>query len=62
MQFKCQDKPGAKRRQGGPEKDSLRQVKRRHPQSWRTEWSDDGFEGTRQSEIQAVGSDTSPEE
>ena len=27
----------------------------------RTEWSDDGIEGTRQSEIQTVGSDTSPE-
>ena len=62
IQFKCRDKPGARGRQGGPEKDSLRQVKRRHPQSRRTEWSDDGIEGTRQSEIQTVGSDTSLDE
>ena len=62
MQFKCRDKLGAIGRQGGPENDSLRQVKRRHPQSWRTEWSDDGIEGRCQSEIQTVGSDTSPDE
>ena len=43
-------------------RDSLRQAKRRHPQSWRNEWSDDDIEGTRQGKIQTVRSATSLEE
>ena len=44
------------------EKDRLRQTEGWYLQSRRNEWSNNGSEGTRQGEIQAVGSDTSSEE
>ena len=40
----------------------MRQAERRHPQSRRNEWLNNGIAGTRQGKIQAAGSDTSPKE
>ena len=62
MQFKHEDESGTGERQGSLEKDSLRQAQGRRPQSGGTEPTNDGTKGARQSEVQAIGSDTSPEE